>query len=60
MTCETCKFYNDGLCRRNPPTLIFKVEKCGEYAYQNESASWFPSVYKDTWCGEYVEKEVEK
>lgn len=40
-TCSTCCCFNNGQCRRYPPTPI------------SESAFVLPTVHPNFWCGEY-------
>lgn len=52
-SCGTCKFYNAGECRFNPPTFAEVASYRGL-----EVVSRFPSVKKDDWCGKYKQKSV--
>lgn len=43
-TCGTCRFFQDGFCRRYPPTIV-------QGAF-GAFTSW-PDVDRDNWCGEW-------
>ena len=52
--CINCEFYavNDerfGMCHRLPPM-----------SDTNETIDYFPQVNPDSWCGEFIQKKVEK
>jgi len=55
-SCETCKHFYQGDCRRYPPQLVSVNDGPGEIG--ESIYSWFPSVCKSEWCGEY-EKDFE-
>lgn len=51
-SCENCRFYRDGDCRRNPPTFRFINDGiCGGKIKVAE----FPPA--PGWCGEWKAKE---
>ncbi len=53
--CEKCRFYNpEGReCRRYPPQVWGDPQSDTNCSYSVN----FPSVSKDTWCGEFKSKE---
>ena len=56
--CENCRFFDGGVCKRYPPSL---VETVSEYDYEYEGNPRykdviyhiFPSVPENEWCGEF-------
>lgn len=49
-SCKSCKYYNVGICRFNPPVAL-QIK-----AYKSHQ----PSVCENEWCGKYVKKEKSK
>ena len=48
--CSNCHFGRDGLCRRNPPTLLPELWR--RHAFSPAKGSW-PEVDAEDWCGEW-------
>lgn len=59
MRCETCRFFEDGLCKRFPPTVTKGISSMGPgrmYGYstvRTYTSTTSPRVERDDWCGEY-------
>lgn len=49
-TCENCRYYNEGECRRFPPQIWETTETGG---------SNFPRIDKKGWCGEFFPNQPE-
>lgn len=64
MNCKHCFFWleegeEQGLCRRNPPTVISCVGgTCPELSTEIETV--FPATSEDDWCGEWQKAEDER
>ncbi len=66
--CLSCKFYlpvsdDQGLCRRYPPTAqVIPMPKTNLMAGRNEmqlqTASNFPPVSGEGWCGEHADPDA--
>jgi hypothetical protein len=56
LSCKNCKFWDHGICRRNPPQCAGIVPQrhqiTGE-TYPAIMAGW-PNTDGDAWCGEYI------
>lgn len=56
--CGNCRFgmeiYRENIvrCRIVPPTVIYS-------SVRNETATMFPELNKDSWCGKYVPNDEE-
>jgi len=57
MKCETCKYWDEGLCRRYPAQVFFYTRKADG---QPMVEQFLPSVSKHEWCGEYRPKDTEE
>lgn len=55
-TCETCRFYMPGECRRFPPQMAMYHADSQNWAIMNTTAV-FPNTQKISWCGEHQPKE---
>ena len=56
--CETCDFWIEGLCHRNPPSPFpMPTRKSGvigrEPTVSMGQICMFPMIGKDGWCGEW-------
>lgn len=47
-TCENCRYYFFGFCRRYPPTVFVDPE-----SQEDETLSQWPAVEAEDWCGEH-------
>jgi hypothetical protein len=45
-TCKTCRFYDDGQCRKNPPVAVLEGKSIHGI---------FPRVEDGDWCGQFAE-----
>lgn len=54
-TCETCRWWAGGECRRYPPTLIVPGTWTGGPA--QEPVTRFPDTARWQWCGEHQPEE---
>lgn len=52
-TCETCRFYNQGYCKRFPPVIPPLGSDGRDY-------NRWPVVSTHEWCGEWDAKPVER
>lgn len=57
--CPTCRFYADGNCKRNPPTvhIWIKEDPNGGWPAVHTETRW-PFVSHFDWCGEYKHDKV--
>lgn len=51
-TCRTCRFFDDGTCKRYPPQTNVYVVPAGTQAI----TEW-PSVWHEGWCGEHQPRQ---
>lgn len=56
-TCATCKYYDGGACRVNPPTVHVVIGQ-GLQGAQPVPLSVWPSVRPVDWCGAYIMQVV--
>jgi len=47
-SCENCRYYFFGFCRRYPPTVL--IDPSSE---EDETVSQWPTVEPEDWCGEH-------
>ena len=50
LKCGNCIFYNEGYCRRYPPTVYSEAEDCTSNSH--------PRMYEHEWCGEFKHKNL--
>ena len=50
-TCDNCRFFFFGFCRRYPPTVFYNP--LPEEEGTEETLSEWPTVEADDWCGEH-------
>lgn len=55
-TCKTCRFQDNGWCRRFPPVLFPEDRRDSYSSYQVNVWTW-PGVSDESWCGEHKPKE---
>jgi hypothetical protein len=51
--CGTCKWWDDGRCRRYPPQIVVSRRADGEATISH----YFPNAFDNQWCGEWTPKE---
>ena len=55
-TCKTCVYFDNGLCRIRPPTMVGVTKWEYDEKKIAPDAAW-PVVYVEDWCGEHKPKE---
>lgn len=51
-TCETCRWRDEHLCRRNPPQLVLWPQD-NQHPIIYSPSTTYPMVAPDNWCGEH-------
>ena len=55
--CENCYFYDEPVCRRNAPQVVWWENKSPRTpAEEIVVHSVFPKVGATDWCGEFIDK----